>query len=101
MRMMLFFDLPSVKHADRKNYRKFRKLLIKEGFLQMQESVYVKLAINNSVAESIESKLKRNCPKNGLVQMLVITEKQFASMINFVGEFKSDCVNTDERLVIL
>ena len=100
MRMILFFDLPSVKHSDKKNYRQFRKFLIKEGFLQMQESVYVKLAINNSIVESFSNKIKKSCPKNGLVQMLVITEKQFASITNFIGQFDSDCVNSDERLVI-
>ena len=100
MRMILFFDLPSVKYIDQKNYRKFRKFLIKEGFLQMQESVYVKLAINNSAAESIASKIRKQCPSSGFVQMLVVTEKQFASMINFAGQFKSETVNSDERMVI-
>ena len=101
MRMILFFDLPSVKYADQKSYRKFRKFLIKEGFLQMQESVYIKLAINNSVAESISSKIRKQCPNAGTVQMLVVTEKQFASMISFVGQFDSESINSDERMVVL
>ena len=35
------------------------------------------------------------------VQMLTVTEKQFASMEYLVGETRSDVVATEERVVIL
>lgn len=35
MRVIVFFDLPSVTIVDKKEYLKFRKLLIKEGFIMM------------------------------------------------------------------
>lgn len=41
MRILIFFDLPTETAKDRKTYSKFRKFLIKEGFVMMQESVYV------------------------------------------------------------
>jgi CRISPR-associated protein Cas2 len=40
MRVMVFFDLPVVTSAERKEYTKFRKFLIHEGFIMMQFSVY-------------------------------------------------------------
>ena len=40
MRVMVFFDLPVITSANRKDYRDFHKYLIKTGFLMMQESVY-------------------------------------------------------------
>lgn len=43
MRVFVFFDLPTATAAERREYSRFRKSLIKEGFLMMQESVYVKL----------------------------------------------------------
>ena len=46
----------------------------------MQESVYSKLTLNNSVTSSIREKIVKNKPPKGIVQMLVITEKQFGSM---------------------
>ena len=39
MRTIVFFDLPVLYSADRKNYRKFKKYLIKEGFIMLQNSV--------------------------------------------------------------
>jgi CRISPR-associated protein Cas2 len=80
MRILVFFDLPTETAKDRKNYSEFRKFLIKEGFIMMQESVYAKLVLNNSITNSIKDKISKNKPQKGIVQMLIITEKQFNSM---------------------
>ena len=39
MRVFVFFDLPVAGLENRRNYTKFRKFLIKNGFIMMQESV--------------------------------------------------------------
>lgn len=101
MRMIVFFDLPTETAKDRREYRKFRKLLINEGFLMMQESVYSKLALNMSVINSQRNKLEANKPKNGIVQILVITEKQFAGIDTIVGSIAPKSLDTTERLVII
>ena len=101
MRVLVFFDLPTETSRDRKIYSKFRKFLIKEGFIMMQESVYCKLTLNNSVTNSIRDKIEKNKPNKGIVQMLVITEKQFASMEYIVGEKNYNNVDNTERLLIL
>lgn len=80
MRILVFFDLPTETSRDRKIYSKFRRLLVKEGFIMMQESVYSKLTLNNSITNAIRDKIEKNKPPKGIVQMLVITEKQFSSM---------------------
>ena len=80
MRILVFFDLPTETAKDRKNYSQFRKFLIKEGFIMMQESVYAKLVLNNSITNSTKDKISKNKPQKGIVQMLIITEKQFNSM---------------------
>ena len=80
MRILVFFDLPTETSKYRKIYSRFRKFLIKEGFIMMQESVYSKLALNNSITNAIRDKIEKNKPPKGIVQMLVITEKQFSSM---------------------
>jgi CRISPR-associated protein Cas2 len=101
MRIIVFFDLPVVNASQRKAYAKFRKHLITSGFLMMQESVYVKLCLNNSVVDSSMKSLKKSKPRQGLVQALIITEKQYASIEYLVGEKKTDFLDSDERLVIL
>ncbi|MHB8127035.1 MAG: CRISPR-associated endonuclease Cas2 [Desulfitobacteriaceae bacterium] len=101
MRIMVFFDLPVDTADDRRQYSKFHKLLIKEGFIMMQKSVYSKLTLNSSISTLVKNKLKKERPKNGLVQLLTITEKQFASIENIIGEQQSHILDSTNRMVIL
>ncbi len=101
MRLMIFFDLPTTTSESLREYRRFRKFLIKNGFFMMQESVYTKLALNNTVLEAIIDNVRKNCPNEGLVQMISVTEKQFSKMEYVVGEKNSQTIDNDERLIIL
>ena len=101
MRVLVFFDLPVLTSEDRRNYVKFRKHLIKNGFIMMQESVYSKLALNPTIANAVVENVKKNKPPAGLVQMMTITEKQYAKMEIIVGNAQSRVLESDERLVIL
>ena len=101
MRILVMFDLPVITDTDRREYRKFRKFLILNGFLMLQESVYCKIAHNSVVADGIVENIKKNKPQAGLVQMLKVTEKQYSKMEYIVGESKSEVLDGDERLIIL
>lgn len=100
MRVIIFFDLPTETAVDRRNYRKFRTFLIRSGFIMMQESVYSKLAANTSVVKTIEGNVRKNKPPKGLIQMLTVTEKQFAKMEFVLGEKNDSVLDSAERLVI-
>lgn len=101
MRVIVFFDLPVLTESNRREYRIFRKLLIKSGFMMVQESVYCKLAQNSSVADIMVDNIKKNKQPEGLVQVLRVTEKQYNKMDFIVGEKTGDVLTTTERLVIL
>ena len=101
MRIMVLFDLPVLTEKQRRDYREFRKYLLKAGFFMMQESVYCKLVQNAGVADVVQESIRKNKPGEGLVQILRVTEKQFAKMEYVVGENKSLVLATDERMVIL
>lgn len=101
MRIIVMFDLPVLTEAERRDYRKFRKFLIKNGFMMMQESIYCKLAQNSTTADAITENVKKNKPEQGLVQLLKITEKQYAKMEYIIGSSISEVLDSDERLVIL
>ena len=101
MRVLVLFDLPMISNQERKIYNKFRKYLIKNGFLMLQESVYCKMALNQTAANSIMDGIRKNSPEDGLIQMLCITEKQYNKMECICGEVKNEVLNSDERLVIL
>ena len=101
MRVIVFFDLPVLTESNRREYRTFRKFLIKSGFMMVQESVYCKLAQNSSVADIMVDNIKKNKQPEGLVQVLRVTEKQYNKMDFIVGEKTGDVLTTTERLVIL
>ena len=101
MRIFVFFDLPTLTLENMREYRKFRRHLIKSGFMMLQESVYCKIALNQTAVSSVCDNLRKNRPAKGLVQILTITEKQFAKSEYLIGESQSDVVNNDERLIIL
>ena len=50
---------------------------------------------------SIVDNVHKNKPEEGLVQLLTVTEKQYAKMDIIVGNSKSEVLDSDERLVIL
>ena len=101
MRIIVFFDLPTETHEERRAYRKFRRMLVKSGFMMLQESVYAKLALNSTQVNQIVTDVKKEQPTKGLVQILTVTEKQFSKMEILCGKCKSDIINSDERLLIL
>lgn len=101
MRVLVFFDLPVTTSAGRRAYTAFRKFLIKDGFFMMQESVYCKIALNQQSSNAIVEQIKSNKPDCGLVQVLVITEKQYSNIVQVVGDNKTDIINSSERLVVL
>lgn len=101
MRVLVMFDLPTETAENRRNYTKFRKYLIKSGFMMMQQSVYVRLALNQTNAKGMIDSVKKNKPSEGLVQILTITEKQYSKMEIISGEYSNATVDTDERLLML
>lgn len=101
MRVLVMFDLPMTTSAERKEYTRFRKYLIRSGFLMVQESIYCKLSPNSTLADAVVENVRKNKPEKGLVQVLRVTEKQYAKMEFIVGEGKSEVLSTDDRLVIL
>ena len=101
MRVIVFYDLPTETAKERKIYRKFRKSLIDNGFIMLQESVYAKLALNMQIANSIKQSVYKNKPSQGIVQLLIITEKQFENIEYIVGQKPEDILDNTERLVII
>lgn len=101
MRVIVLFDLPIKTSENVRQYTKFRKYLLKSGFVMMQESVYCKLALNATVAEAVVGNLRKNKPEAGLVQVMTMTEKQFQKIEFIVGTSKTNVLDSDERLVIL
>ena len=101
MRLIVFFDLPTETSAQQREYRHFRKFLVRNGFVMMQESVYSKIVLNSTAAEAVRENIRKHKTSGGLIEMLVVTERQFERIEVVVGEVQSVVVDSDERLIIL
>ena len=101
VRTIVFFDLPNIYAKDKRNYLKFRKYLLSEVFIMMQESVYSKLVLNNNQSELLISRIRRSAPKKGLIQVLTITEQQYSKIEYIIGESNSKIINNEDRLIVL
>lgn len=101
MRVIVFFDLPTETLQNRREYTRFRKYLIRNGFMMMQESVYCKLVLNQTVMETVMDNVRKNKPSEGLIQMLMITEKQYSKMEFVLGQYEGDIITSDERFIEL
>jgi CRISPR-associated protein Cas2 len=85
MRMLVFFDLPVVTKAERRAYTLFRRYLLNDGFDMIQFSVYGRILNGRDAEAKHMVRVIDNLPPEGSVRVLVVTEKQFASMKLLVG----------------
>lgn len=99
MRLIVFFDLPTLTRKDLAQYRKFRKFLLDNGFVMMQESVYCRLVLNNNSGALLKKHIIKNLPADGLVQLMQITEKQYADILTLSGKQKNNVVSTIDRII--
>ena len=97
MRVIVMFDLPVLTAQERRDYTRFRKHLLKNGFLMMQESIYCKLAQNTTAADGIVESIR----EKGLIQVMKVTEKQYSKIECIIGEKQNEVLDSDERLIIL
>lgn len=88
MWIVAMFDLPVDSKDARRRYARFRKVLLKDGFEQMQFSVYIRHCASKENAEVHAKRVERAVPPEGEVRVLTITDKQFARMLVFWGKHR-------------
>ncbi len=101
MRMMVFFDLPVKTKRERSEATRFRTFLLKDGYHMVQYSLYARVCNGVDAVEKHEKRLRMQLPENGSVRLLVVTEKQYASIRILVGNLqKSEECSAGEQLSI-
>lgn len=86
MRIIVFFDLPVKSKKDKRNYSRFHGFLLKQGYYLIQFSVYGRVCGGQDRLDMHLGRLKSNLPPKGSVRCMIVTEKQYASMLVLVGE---------------
>ena len=88
MWVVAMFDLPVDTMAARREYARFRKSLLKDGFTRMQYSVYVRHSASEENAAVHIARVERAVPPDGEVRVLTITDKQFERMRTYWGKMR-------------
>ena len=98
MWVVAMFDLPVGTKEARKAYQAFRKVLLKDGFLQMQFSVYARHCPSEENADVHENRVEINLPPDGEVRLVRLTDKQFGRMKVFYGKKRKPPEKSPEQL---
>jgi len=98
MWVIVMFDLPVDTPDDRRNYAKFRKSLLEDGFQMFQYSVYGRCCISHEKAEAIQERVGVQLPPEGEVRVLQITDKQLESMKIFWGKRRKPAQHVPKQL---
>ncbi len=85
MWVLVFFDLPTDTKQDRKNYARFRKDMLTDGFQMFQFSIYMRHCSSKENADGHIKWVKKKLPEKGHVGIMCITDKQFGMMEIFRG----------------
>jgi len=89
MWLFIMFDLPVVTKKQRKAATRFRNNLLKNGFVMMQYSIYIKHCPSYENVCTYIRKVENFLEDEGQVTALMITDKQYAGMQVFYGAEKS------------
>ena len=86
MWVIVLFDLPTDTQQARKQYARFRKNLLLDGFSMMQYSVYMRHSASEENAQVHVKRVREHLPPNGEVRILKITDKQFGKIQVYYGQ---------------
>lgn len=98
MWVIVMFDLPTETKEERKDYSKFRKFLLEDGFVMMQYSVYMRHSSSDENAIVHTSRVKSILPPNGEIRIIKITDKQFSKIEVFYGKKRKSTEKAPEQL---
>ena len=94
------FDLPVETTENRRDYTRFRKALLKDGFMMLQFSVYARFIPSEEAAEAHRRTVKSSIPPLGQVRILAITDHQFAKMEVFFGKNPRSPEDIPEQILL-
>lgn len=100
MWLMVMFDLPTVTKDEKREYSRFRKYLLGEGFIQLQFSVYAKYCSSKENSKKYYRHIQEIVPPGGYVRLLMVTDKQFGDMVSLYGKNINDIEKKPDQLLL-
>lgn len=100
MWILVMFDLPVDTKPARKQYARFRKRLLDDGFSQLQYSIYGRHCPSEENADVHLRRIERNLPPDGEVRVLMVTDKQFERMRVFWGKMRKSPEEPSRQMLL-
>lgn len=100
MWLFAMFDLPTDTKRARRDYTRFRKKLLNEGFIMMQFSVYARYCAGEEIAAAHRRRVRGELPADGEVRLVTITDKQFGKMEVYWGKKREPTEKPTEQLLL-
>lgn len=100
MWVFAFFDLPVTTKKQRKEAVKFRKCLLDLGFEMAQFSVYLRVCPGKEKVKTLQKQIFYELPRNGKVDLLTVTDKQFENIVSFRGKLDKKLPKKLDQLVL-
>ena len=100
MWLLVMFDLPVKTKAQRREYTRFRNLLLANGCMQLQYSVCARFCVSRENADTYGRIIQPAVPNGGFVRILMVTDKQFGEMVSLYGEMELEVEPEPEQLLL-
>jgi CRISPR-associated protein Cas2 len=97
---MVLFDLPVVEKQERKDATDFRNFLLDSGFVMVQYSIYTKVLSGTDACQKYYNSIEKHLPKQGKVDILTITDRQYENIKSYVGQSKNRPKNMQQELLL-
>lgn len=98
--LIAMFDLPTETPANRRDYTRFRKALLKDGFMMLQFSVYARYLPSEEAAAAHRSTIRSVIPPLGQVRLITVTDLQFGKMEVFYGKKPRDPEEIPDQILL-
>jgi len=100
MWLFAMFDLPVDTKAARRQYARFRKALLAEGFMMLQFSVYARYCRSEEAGRAYRTHVRAHLPPEGQVRLLAVTDRQFGKMEVFSGKKRAQVEPAPQQLML-
>jgi len=100
MWLFVIFDLPVKEKRQRRDYARFRKALLAEGFSMLQFSVYARYCPSEEASIAYRRRVQLILPPKGEVRLLSLTDRQFAKMQVFQAKTRTSAEKPPDQLLL-
>lgn len=100
MWIFAMFDLPVDTREARREYTRFRKSLLKQGFTMLQFSVYARYCPSEEASNTHRANVNAVLPPDGQVRLLGVTDRQFGKMEVYFGKNRQPTEDPPAQLML-